>query len=292
MSGEGAGTPVNPTVAETSADAGPTLPAPNFDAGSIRRARPAVPLTRADGHPSTLTWALVALAAGMLGGLLGIFALNSYQRGSSARPAGETAPAATDTGAPAASATRADEVRGEGVAPSADGTAQTSGAQMRDEAIAESVAAARPGGAEGEAAAAAAATAPSEGSALAEDAAELRGALAGWVAATNARDLERQMDFYDSRVGVFYLSRNASRAAVRAEKSSAFARASAVEVRAEEPQISLSPDGQTATMRFRKRYAIEGAGMERRGAVLQELRWRRTPAGWKITGERDLRVIE
>jgi ketosteroid isomerase-like protein len=267
---------------ETSADAGPTLRAPNFDAGSVRRARPAVPLTRADGRPSTLTWALVALAAGMLGGLLGIFALNSYQRG-----AAETAPAVAEA-SEGAKATQAGAADG-GASPVPGDGAQTSGAQMRGQAIAESVAAARPVGAAAETADGAAAA---EGPAPTGDAAELRGALAGWVAATNARDLERQMDFYDARVGVFYLSRNASRAAVRAEKSNVFSRATAVDVRAEEPQISLSPDGQTATMRFRKRYAIEGEGMERRGAVLQELRWRRTPAGWKIIGERDLRVIE
>jgi hypothetical protein len=40
-------------------------------------------------------------------------------------------------------------------------------------------------------------------------------------------------------------------------------------------------------MRFRKRYRIGARG----GEVLQELRWRRTPSGWKIVGERDLRVL-
>ena len=44
-------------------------------------------------------------------------------------------------------------------------------------------------------------------------------------------------------------------------------------------------------MRFRKKYNIEGGGHERRGEVLQELRWRRTKDGWKIVSERDLRVI-
>jgi hypothetical protein len=46
-------------------------------------------------------------------------------------------------------------------------------------------------------------------------------------------------------------------------------------------------------MRFRKKYAISGGGVgERRGEVLQELRWQRTPDGWKIVGERDLRVLQ
>lgn len=284
MSEEARATPVNPPEQETSAPAEPTLAPPSFDARSIRGARPAVPLTRAAGRASMLKWAVVALCAGMVGGLLGIFALNSYQDKNvdqdqnAERQAAEPAPAAVSESAPGAAATPA-EVRDEGVGPSPGDAARAAGART-PEAAGED-----PGVAEqsGEAAAAS----PANG----EDSAQLRGALAGWLAATNARDLERQMDFYDSRVGVFYLSRNASRDAVRAEKSHVFARASAVDVRADEPHISVSPDGRTATMRFRKQYAIEGEGLERRGAVLQELRWRRTPAGWKITGERDLRVV-
>ena len=279
MSEEARATPVNPPAQETSAPAEPPLAPPNFDAGSIRRARPAVSLARADGRRSTLTWVVVALCAGMIGGLLGILALNSYQNKRAARQAGESSPAAASENATGAAATPAD-VRDEGVVPQPSPTAQAAGARTPEAAGEDASVAARPS----EAATASAASG--------DESAQLRGALAGWLAATNARDLERQMDFYDSRVGVFYLSRNASRDAVRAEKSHVFERASAVDVRADDPQISVSPDGRTATMRFRKQYAIEGDGLERRGAVLQELRWRRTPAGWKITGERDLRVIE
>ncbi|HYE14511.1 MAG TPA: hypothetical protein VD968_08745, partial [Pyrinomonadaceae bacterium] len=121
--------------------------------------------------------------------------------------------------------------------------------------------------------------------------AELRGALESWLAATNARDLDSQMGFYDSTLEAFYLSRGASRSAVRAEKARAFSGASSVEVSAAEPEITLTRDGATAVMRFRKKYSVEGSGGARRGEVLQELRWRRTPRGWKIISERDLRVI-
>ncbi|HVF42194.1 MAG TPA: nuclear transport factor 2 family protein, partial [Pyrinomonadaceae bacterium] len=118
--------------------------------------------------------------------------------------------------------------------------------------------------------------------------AELRSALGGWIAATNARDVGRQMTFYAPNVEAFYLSRNASRAAVREEKARLFSQARAVDVRASEPEIRLSRDGSKAVMRFRKRYQIDDRG----GEVLQELRWRRTPSGWRIVGERDLRVIQ
>jgi ketosteroid isomerase-like protein len=264
MSEEARAGHANPPEPEASAAAGPALPAPNFDERSVRRARPAVPLQRAAGRPSTLTWAVVALVAGMCGGLLGILVLNSYHRQQAARPAvGESAPAVAGTDAGAGGAATAATPVGVGVEGGEDGAA-------------------------GQAEAAAEAAADARG----DESAQLRGALADWLAATNARDIERQMEFYDSRVGVFYLTRNASRDTVRAEKAAVIARASSVDVRAGEPQISVSRDGRTATMRFRKQYAIEGAGQERRGAVLQELRWRRTPAGWRITDERDLRVVE
>jgi ketosteroid isomerase-like protein len=121
---------------------------------------------------------------------------------------------------------------------------------------------------------------------------ELRAALGEWLAATNSRDVGRQMTFYAPTVDAFYLSRNASRAAVRAEKARIFARADSVNVEAASPEIRLSRDGRAAVMRFRKRYQITGGEGSRSGEVLQELRWRRTPSGWKIVGERDLRVIQ
>jgi hypothetical protein len=58
-------------------------------------------------------------------------------------------------------------------------------------------------------------------------------------------------------------------------------------VRVSNPEIAFSPDNLTAIMRFRKQYTIDN----RRGEVLQELRWQKTGAGWKIVGERDVHVI-
>ncbi len=253
--------PIDPS--ERRADAGTALDAPYFDARSVRRARAAVPLkdggSRRDGK---LLWVFVALVAGMIGGLLGIWSLSYYYgadddtRAVSESPAPNTSQPATETGATARPQTNRANDQAQGTETTAE----------------EAPAGASPA---------------SEG-----EEKELRGALSGWIDATNARDLNRQMSFYDSRLGTFYLTRNASREAVRAEKDAVISRASKVDVRADPPQIFLSPDGRTATMRFRKQFAIEGGGADRRGAVLQELRWRRTPAGWRIIGERDLRVID
>jgi ketosteroid isomerase-like protein len=119
----------------------------------------------------------------------------------------------------------------------------------------------------------------------------LRAALDEWVAATNARDIRRQMTFYVPTLQAFYLRRNFPKEGVRAEKERVFARARSIDISAEEPEILFLDAGGVAVMRFRKRYAIEGGAESRRGEVVQELRWQRTADGWKIFSERDVRVI-
>ena len=290
---EGA-TPLNFPPTDTSVGAERTLTPPIFDENSIHHARPAVPLTHPasgarEGRGRSLTLVALAVAAGMIGGIVGIFAINAYQKRAAAQtttttnvaqqandnranaptlnPQTAQTPPATASGDKDAHVKDATTSGAAASAPAADGNSsvvvqtadagETAGQRAADEG----------------------------------EARELRAALGEWISATNARDIDRQMNFYEPRVSAFYLTRNVSREAVRAEKTNVFARASAVDVRADEPQITLSPDGRVATMRFRKEYAIEGGGQERRGAVIQELRWRRTPAGWKITSERDLRVV-
>jgi serine/threonine-protein kinase len=120
--------------------------------------------------------------------------------------------------------------------------------------------------------------------------AQLQGSLNQWVAATNARDLNGQMSLYAPTLSVFYLRRNATRAAVLSEKSRQIAQFKQVAVRIGEPEVVISPDGQTATMRFRKSWNFTGA-QQSSGEVVQELRWLRTPTGWRIVSERDLQVI-
>lgn len=127
--------------------------------------------------------------------------------------------------------------------------------------------------------------------ALSAAAGELTSALAEWIGATNAQDLARQMEFYAPRLEAFYLTRGVTRDFVRAEKRRAFADANLIDIRAASPEIIFRDGGRTAVMRFRKQYRIEASRRSRRGEVVQELRWRQTPTGWKITSERDIRVI-
>ena len=119
----------------------------------------------------------------------------------------------------------------------------------------------------------------------------LSGALAEWIAAINARDIGKQVSFYAPRVDVYYRVKDVSREFVRADKSRVFQKADVINVSAGAPEIRITPDGRAATMRSRKQYVIQGGGQDRRGEVVQELRWRLTEAGWKIFSERDVQVI-
>ena len=119
----------------------------------------------------------------------------------------------------------------------------------------------------------------------------LRIRLDDWIDATNKRDIERQMSFYMPQLKAYYLSRNASMRAVRAEKNRVFAKAKTVDIQVAEPEIIFQSDGKTAVMRFRKKYAIGGNDGNRRGEVIQELRWQQVGDEWKIFSERDIKVL-
>src|SRR5947209_1207590 len=119
----------------------------------------------------------------------------------------------------------------------------------------------------------------------------LRGAFDAWIAATNARDVDKLMTLYDSKLDTFYRAQNVSRDFVRDDKTRSFKRTGAFEVAAREVETTMASDNSTATMRFHKTYVVKIDGREHHGEVLDWLRWRRTEEGWKIAGERDLRVL-
>lgn len=125
---------------------------------------------------------------------------------------------------------------------------------------------------------------------------ELRVALSEWIDATNKRDIAKQMSFYVPILKAYYLTRNTSRDFVRDEKARVFARASLIDIRAEEPEIIFQDGGRTAIMRYRKRYRVENGRQSRRGEVIQELRWQRVNGdssgpSWRIFSERDIRIL-
>ncbi|HEX8650135.1 MAG TPA: hypothetical protein VF708_04785 [Pyrinomonadaceae bacterium] len=125
-----------------------------------------------------------------------------------------------------------------------------------------------------------------------EDASVSLGSLLNeWITATNARDVEKQLSFYAPTLKAYYRARNVSREFVRSDKARVFQRADVIDIRAGAPEIMFEDKGLTATMRFHKQYVIEGGGQDRRGEVVQELRWQLIDGLWKITSERDVRVL-
>jgi ketosteroid isomerase-like protein len=279
---------VSPTEETVPLAAEKPLAVPRFDEKSIQHARPAVPLSlgrRVRSWP--LAVIVLCVLGGVAGGVIGGLALTLYQRGESDASV-QSARTRAETGdAPAASNTSVEAPSAAPPTPQANGAAGVGA----DAQTAQAGAGAQTAGGR-QAPAPQAAGDGTEAPADAATQGELRAALGEWLAATNARDVGRQMTFYAPTVDAFYLSRNASREAVRAEKARVFAAARSVNVEAEAPEIRLSRDARTAVMRFRKRYQITGGEGSRSGEVLQELRWRRTGSGWKIVGERDLRVLQ
>jgi ketosteroid isomerase-like protein len=261
MNETGQNTSVNRAEKTEAIDREKTVAAPHFDAAAVEQARPAVPLSqvRQGSRWPTSLLITIALLSGLAGGLIGGLLPALYLRDEAAQTAASQQPApvedAVAPGQPPAPPATAAPVEGPSV------PAESSNETTHDEAVAK------------------------------DAEAVLRSALKDWVAATNARDLERQMHFYNPVVEAFYQSRNAPRALVRADKARVYRRASLIDVRADDPDIELGPDGRTAVMRFHKRYQIAGGGEDRRGEVLQELRWQLTRGQWRITSERDLQVV-
>ncbi len=284
---------------QTGYETAPERPAsPAFDEESIHRARPAVPLGEAPARRASwsLSTLLLLLIAGVAGGAIALFAVTQYLRRSvnTSPPAATTAPindSSQTSAVPAKEQSRSDEQGSAAVEPAEANHSpearenEHAGAKIDQNVAQENdreVEAERVAGEE-----------PARGDEAneADPRRSLRSAFDSWIASTNARDIDRQMELYGRRVNAFYLTRNASRRDVRAEKTHLYGRAETVDVRAGEPEIKFGVDNKTATMRFRKDYVIAGGGQSRRGAVLQELRWRLTRNGWKIISERDLRVL-
>ena len=248
---------------------------PYFDSAAVEHARPAVPISKVYSGRGWLPTLVVAAAiAGLIGGVIGSLLTTNFLRREAQQP-------------PAAA--RSSEIITEDDAPAVN-PAPPIAQEAAPETVPETAVAPQR-----EIIETAAGRQPPAGSvvvaAAKDEEAALRGALKDWVAATNARDIGRQMEFYGPTVNAFYRARNATSELVRAEKEHVFRNADSIDIRVAEPQVSVAPDGRSATMRFRKAYAIAGGGQDRRGEVIQELRWLLVDGKWRIVSERDLRVI-
>lgn len=119
-----------------------------------------------------------------------------------------------------------------------------------------------------------------------QERATLRSALAGWVAASDEGDIKKQMTYYAPRVSNYYESRDVTRPEVENEKAKSSERRRQQKRRAtalaNESEISLNGSGKDAVVRLPRRSS------DGRAEVVQELRWQKTPSGWKIVAEREV----
>jgi ketosteroid isomerase-like protein len=268
-------TSVNHSITTEPIDAERTMAAPHFDAAAVKHARPAVPLAEIRARRSwPVTLMMLAVLAGLTGGVIGGVLSTGYLTRNAAQPLDSQTSTTTATDEPtesAPAAQTASEAQPVEEAPLTSAPEAALEQEAEASEIAEEVNSreARP----------------------AETQAALRSALGEWLAATNARDLGKQLSFYRPTMNAFYRRRNASLAEVRADRARVFENARSIDVRAESPIIHVSQDGQSATMRFIKRYSIVGGGEDRNGEVVQELRWQRINGQWRIVSERDIKVV-
>lgn len=122
--------------------------------------------------------------------------------------------------------------------------------------------------------------------------AELRTSFDNWLVTDSAGDGETKSDLYAPQLERYYRKYNASPEEVEAEKQRRGRRGKLTDVQISEPEVKLARDGKTATMTFRKDYNLERGNRSTRGAVQQELKWRKTADGWRIVSERNLRVLQ
>ncbi len=97
------------------------------------------------------------------------------------------------------------------------------------------------------------------------------------------------MSYYADTLDQFYTKRNVSRAFVRADKARHFVNYTSMQSEYSNMNVTVSPDGRTATAVFDKEWNFSGTKTSS-GKVQSLLIFKRFSNRWLITTERDLRV--
>ena len=111
----------------------------------------------------------------------------------------------------------------------------------------------------------------------------------GSKSARDSRDLSSYMSYYADTLDQYYTKRGVSRATVRADKARHFANYTSMQSDYSNMNVTVSPDGQTATAVFDKEWNFSGAKASS-GKVQSELKYKWINKRWLITSERDLKV--
>ena len=109
-----------------------------------------------------------------------------------------------------------------------------------------------------------------------------------WKSLAEARSLDAYMDRYAETVD-YYKHHSVGRDVVRKDKQRAFSMFNSINVTISNMDVSLGPDGQTATAAFDKQWVFIG-DHRNEGKVRSQLTFRKVNGEWLITGERDLKV--
>lgn len=271
----------------------PVAPA-RFDTDALRQAKPAIPVSRLLAHkPKSGILIIAALLAALLGGILGSYLAIRYMNkqadtetkvAESASPQEQTENSQSDNAIKPSQADKSGDTTSEPEART-NKQEQPTNQTRKEKDKAEKK--------EPDTHSMQETTAPPDTPIqhTGRENRELQEAFYNWLEANKEGDVNRQMRYYNSKVSAFYRWRDANLSDVRAEKSRVLGHADTIHIEASDPDIAISSDGQQATVRYRKRYRIEGNEINRTGEVLQELRWKRINNQWRIVSERDVKVL-
>lgn len=111
----------------------------------------------------------------------------------------------------------------------------------------------------------------------------------GQKSARDSRDLASYMSYYADTLDRYYNKSGMSRAGVRADKARHFSNYTSMQSDYSNMNITVSPDGQSATAVFDKEWNFSGV-KDSSGKVQSQIIFKRIGGRWLITTERDMKV--
>jgi len=113
--------------------------------------------------------------------------------------------------------------------------------------------------------------------------------LKTWQASIEARDLEKHVQHYADQIETYYLTSNADRAVVRADRERAFKQFDTLKMEIINVEINLETTD-AAIVTFDKGWDFKKDAAFSNGLVRQELQMRKIERQWFIVAEKDLQV--
>lgn len=126
------------------------------------------------------------------------------------------------------------------------------------------------------------------------DSKEIKGSvgqrLRTWKAYTERLDLNGVMSCYADTLNYYFSRAKTDKSFVRENKGNALAKFQRVRIAITGIDITVAPDGKSATAVFDKEWRFEGSGKVSTGKVRSQVGFTRSGEQWLINGEKDLKV--